>query len=76
MPPAQCGIESGGLAVIETDVESVGNEIKRVYPKKDSWILTSANPLELYTPDIIPIAKIKRVWPLKGVLFEVAESLF
>ena len=76
MRPQDCTIESGGLAVIETDDESVGNEIKRVYPKKDNWILVSANPLEPYTPDIIPIEKIKKVWPLKGVIFEVAENQF
>ncbi len=76
MAPKCYKIESGGLAVIETDEESVGNEIKRVYPKKDNWILVSANPLEPYTPDIIPIEKIKKVWPLKGVIFEVAENQF
>ncbi len=74
MPPKDCKIESGGLAVIETDEEAIGNEIKRVYPKKDNWILVSANPLESYTPDIIPIVKIKKVWPLKGVIFEVNEN--
>jgi len=76
MRPQDCTIESGGLAVIETDDESVGNEIKRVYPKENNWILVSANPLEPYTPDIIPIEKIKKVWPLKGVIFEVAENQF
>ncbi len=76
MRPQDCRIESGGLAVIETDDESVGNEIKRVYPKENNWILVSANPLEPYTPDIIPIEKIKKVWPLKGVIFEVAENQF
>lgn len=76
MRPQDCTIESGGLAVIETDDESVGNEIKRVYPKENNWILLSANPLEPYTPDIIPIEKIKKVWPLKGVIFEVAENQF
>jgi len=74
--PKECKIESGGLAVVETDDESIGNEIKRIYPKKDNWILVSANPLEPYTPDIIPIEKIKKVWPLKGVIFEVAENQF
>ena len=74
MSPQDCTIESGGLAVIEIDDVSVGNEIKRVYPEKDNWILTSANPLEPYTPDIIPIEKINKVWPLKGVIFEVAEN--
>lgn len=76
MRPQDCTIESGGLAVIETDDESVGNEIKRVYPKENNWILVSANPLEPYTPDIIPIEKIKKVWPLKGVIFEAAENQF
>jgi len=76
MSPQDCTIESGGLAVIETDEESVGNEIKRVYPKKDNWILVSANPLEPYTPDIIPIKNIKKVWPLKGVIFEITENQF
>lgn len=74
MVPKDCKIESGGLAVIETDDNSIGNEIKRVYPKKDTWILVSTNPLEPYTPDIIPIAKIKKVWPLKGVIFEIDEN--
>ena len=70
MSPRDCTIESGGLAVIETDDQSVGNEIKRVYPETNKWILVSANPLEAYTPDIIPIEKIKKIWPLKGVIFE------
>jgi len=69
MAPQCCKIKSGGLAVIETDEESVGNEIKRVYPTKEDWILVSANPLEPYTPDIIPTTKIRKVWPLKGVIF-------
>jgi len=76
MSPQDCTIESGGLAVIETDDESVGNEIKRVYPKENNWILVSANPLEPYTPDIIPIKNIKKVWPLKGVIFEITENQF
>jgi len=74
MSPQDCTIESGGLAVIETVDESVGNEIKRVYPKKTDWIVVSANPLNPYTPDIVPIEKIKKVRPLKGVIFESQDG--
>jgi len=70
MSPQDCTIESGGLAVIETDEGVVGNEIKRVYRKKNNWIFVSGNLLEPYAPDIIAIEKIKRIWPLKGVVFE------
>lgn len=72
--PQKCAIEAGGLAVIETSDESIGNEIKRVYPQKNSWIIVSPNPLESYRPDIIPIEKMKKVWPFKGVIFECYQD--
>lgn len=68
--PNVCDIESGGLAVIETDDKDIGNEIKRVYPDKDNWILVSVNPLVSYKPDVVPVEKIKKIWPLCGVIFE------
>ena len=70
LTPKECTIESGGLAVIETDEGTIGDEIKRVYRNGDSWTLISANPLIPYKPDIVPIRKIKKVWPLCGVIFE------
>lgn len=68
--PQGGAIETGGLAVIETNDESIGNEIKRVYPNVDIWILVSPNPLEAYAPHVVPVENIKKIWPLKGVIFE------
>lgn len=68
--PQGGAIETGGLAVIETNDESIGNEIKRVYPNVDSWTFVSPNPLEAYAPHVVPVENIKKVWPLKGVIFE------
>jgi len=72
--PKQCSIEKGGLAVIETDENTKGNMIKRVYPDGDKWIFVSPNPLMPYQPDIVPVEKIKKVWPLRGVIFESIEK--
>jgi len=74
LSPKECIIESGGLAVIETDEGTIGDEIKRVYRNGNIWTLISANPLVSYKPDIVPIRKIKKVWPLCGVIFESTDE--
>ena len=74
LPPTLVFIEDGGLAALELEDETVGNVIKRVHPRGKEWILVSANPVEPRSPDIVPIEKIRRVWPLRGVLFETPDQ--
>lgn len=63
-------IHNGSLAVVETHEEEVGNVIKRVFKGPENFILTSINPVEFYEPIILPIEKIVKIWPIRGVLFE------
>lgn len=72
--PQNTSLEQGGLAALEIEDEAIGNVIKQVYRKSKHWILVSPNPIQAYTPDIVPIEKIKRIWPLRGVLFETIDE--
>lgn len=72
--PQNTSLEQGGLAALEIEDEAIGNVIKQIYRKSDHWILVSPNPILAYTPDIIPIEKIKHIWPLCGVLFETIDQ--
>jgi len=70
-------LEQGGLAALEIEDESIGKVIKKVYRETEHWILLSPNPIQAYTPIIIPIEKtkeIKRIWPIRGVLFETFDQ--
>lgn len=67
-------IDEGALAVVETDDESIGNVIKRVFLRSDHWVLTSPNPVQRYSPDVVSVDRITAVWPLRGVLFETLEA--
>lgn len=66
-------VRKGGLFVVETDDDRVGNVIKRVFPHERHWLLVSPNPIEPRDP--IPLAKnkIRAVWPVGGVLFNVVD---
>lgn len=68
--PAETIIGQGGLAVLETNDDSIGNVIKRVYRRDDQWVLVSPNPVEPPEPILVPAETIVAVWPLRGVLFE------
>jgi SOS-response transcriptional repressor LexA len=68
--PTETVIEQGGLAVLETSDESVGNVIKRVFRRKDRWVLVSPNPVEPQEPLVLLPAAVAAVWPMRGVLFE------
>lgn len=70
--PAETTLDQGGLAVLETSDDSVGNVIKRVYRRNDQWVLVSPNPVEPPEPILLPVEMIVAVWPLRGVLFESA----
>lgn len=63
-------ISKGSLAVVETRDGEVGNVIKRIFPGSEAYILSSINPVENFEPIILPIEKIVKIWPLRGVLFE------
>ncbi len=69
-------IELGGLAVLETAYENVGNVIKRVFSHTNDWTPISPNLVYLHEPITLPLDKIIRVWPLCGVLFEVRDAVF
>lgn len=70
--PAETTLDQGGLAVLETSDDGVGNVIKRVYRRNDQWVLVSPNPVEPPEPILLPVGMIVAVWPLRGVLFESA----
>jgi len=75
--PQNTSLRQGGLAALEVEDDDIGNVIKKVYRKSDHWILVSPNPVQDYMPDIVPIQKIKhikRIWPLRGVLFETTDD--
>lgn len=75
--PQNTSLEQGGLAALEIEDDAIGNVIKLVYRKSEQWILVSPNPIQAYTPDIVPIEKIdqiKLIWPLRGVLFETIDE--
>jgi hypothetical protein len=71
--PENVSIENGGLAALEVLDDTIGNVIKRVHPRSDFWILVSPNPVDPYTPVLVPPHKISRIWPLRGVLFETID---
>ncbi len=71
--PDKYSIENGGLAAIETH-DDIGCVIKKVFKKEKEWTLVSPNPLAEYAPDIVSVEKIKKVWPLCGVIFEIAPE--
>lgn len=68
--PAETVLEQGGLAVLETNDDSVGNVIKRVFRHRDQWVLVSPNLVEPHEPLLLSTASIVAVWPLRGVLFD------
>jgi hypothetical protein len=71
--PSNTSLEQVGLAALEVGDDAIGNVIKQVYRKSKHCIPVSPNPTQAYTPDIVPIEKtkqIKRICPLRGVLFE------
>lgn len=72
--PQTTTLEPGGLAALEIDDGDVGNVIKRIYRQGENWMLLSPNQVEPHTPDLIPVTKIKQVWPLRGVLFETIDD--
>lgn len=72
--PQSTTLEPGGLAALEIDDGDVGNVIKRIYRQGENWMLLSPNQVEPHTPDLIPVNKIKQVWPLRGVLFETIDD--
>lgn len=72
--PQNSSLEQGQLAALEIEDDAIGNVIKQVFRKSKHWILVSPNPIQAYTPDIVPIEKIKRIWPLRGVLFETIDE--
>jgi SOS-response transcriptional repressor LexA len=67
-------IRRGSLAVIDTDDDSIGCVIKRIYPREREWILVSSNPTDPHDPIDIAPSRIRGIWPLHGVLFEARES--
>lgn len=71
--PSETPLEQGGLAAIETDDDQVGYVVKRVYHRETDWILVSPNPVMQSSPVIVAAEKIRRVWPLHGMLFESGE---
>lgn len=73
--PAETTLDQGGLAVLETSDDGVGNVIKRVYLRDDQWVLVSPNPVETQEPILLPAGAIVAVWRLRGVLFESAPAL-
>ena len=72
---AEAATEGVCLAAIESEDPSIGNVIKRVFPRGDTLILVSPNPVEPLVPDVVPIESVKRVWPLCGALFETSDDL-
>ena len=58
---------------METDDDRVGSVIKRVFPGERTWLLASPNPIEPRDPIAIAKGKIRAVWPVRGVLFEVSQ---
>ncbi len=62
----------GTLACV--DMGDDGVVIKRCYPGDETWILTPINPVELEDPMNVAVEKIVRVYPLVGVLFELAHA--
>lgn len=68
------GIDTGMLAVVETDDELVGNVIKRVYPQDRALLLVSPNSVEPREPLLVTRDKLRAVWPVRGVLFEVSKQ--
>lgn len=64
------GIRSGGLAVVETNDDDVGNVIKRVFPGRLSWLLVSPNSIDPHDPITVAAKDIRAVWQVRGVLFD------
>ncbi len=62
----------GSLAVLETTEE--GHVIKRVFFAGRQWVLDSPNPVDPHDPIVITERKIRGVWPVRGVLFEMGED--
>lgn len=65
-------VSKGSLAVIETEDPRIGNVIKRVYPGDRAWVLLSPNPIDPREPLTVQKGKIRAVWPVRGVLFELS----
>lgn len=72
--PQNTSLEQGGLAALEIEDDAIGNVIKLAYPRPDFWTLVSPNPVEPQAPDRVPIERINRIWPLRGVLFETIDE--
>lgn len=54
------------------DIDQQGAVIKRCYPSSDEWLLCSVNVNERQEPMRVSASSILHVYPLIGVLFEVA----
>lgn len=67
-------VVSGDLLVVETEDDRVGNVVKRVYLRDDTWVLTSPNVLEPREPLVVAAAAIRTARPVIGVLFESMEE--
>ncbi len=69
-------VKNGDLAVIETNVDSIGRVIKRVYRMQDNCVLISPNPVERHPPELLNRQQLSRAkfWGVQGVLFESAEE--
>ena len=69
-PGGNAVVTSGDLVVLETENQSVGNVIKRIFPVGEDLVLVSANPVEQHDPIVLKKAEVSRMWRVRGVLFE------
>ncbi|MCH8147309.1 MAG: S24 family peptidase [Planctomycetes bacterium] len=65
-------VNNGDLAVVDTNVDSIGRVIKRVYRSEGHCILVSPNPVDPHAPEILDEAQLveAKFWIVRGVLFE------
>ena len=61
---------TGELAVLQFQDEAQESVIKQVFPGKDRWVLVSPNPVDRLPPMLVDPGDLRRVWLLRGVLFE------
>jgi hypothetical protein len=67
-------ISAGILAAVDTLDSSIGHVIKYVFRNGKQWVLTSRNPVEVIAPLIVHAENIRKVWPVRGILFEGAVN--
>ncbi len=68
-------VNNGDLAVVDSNVPSIGCVIKRVYLRKGHCILVSPNPVDPHPPELLTETQLRssKFWIVRGVLFESTD---